>query len=138
MNITKLPSHVQASQFSSPRDLANYLLYLDNVPGEYQKYVAWRQQRQPFTKEYLQTLKYRVPGAQEVSTYLSDQGNNWFNFRQPAASCCRLCDENFLKTTEVRREYKPVKKFLSKNEVIRRFMWSDWKKGIIHRNITSL
>lgn len=138
LNITKLPSYILASQFSSPRDLASYLLYLDANPGEYQKYIAWRYQRQPFTNEYLDTLKYRVPGAQEISLHLNSKNSpqsRWFNLRQRAASCCRLCDEHFMKQAKSKPKTL-ISQVRMNSEIFRKFMKMDYLQG--QKNISRI
>jgi hypothetical protein len=91
-NITKTPSYIKASDFRNPRELARYLLYLDQHPKEYMKYHLWRTDPSQFTDEYLETLQKRVPGPVEEVMY---RDNGYDKFPR-TASCCRLCDPEYV------------------------------------------
>ena len=97
------PSFIKASDFRSPADLANYLLFLDSNPFEYDKYKSWRFLPNPFTEEYLAALKYRVPGPLESSLYSN------YTYPQRTTACCRLCDENYVKWATAERKLSPNK-----------------------------
>ena len=112
LNITKTPSFIKASDFATPEKLAEYLLYLDANPEEYNKYHAWRRNPNPFASDYLHLLRDKVAGPLEVERYLDsvdvkDAGSAQMNFRamQRRAQCCRLCDANFAKQAKASRTH---------------------------------
>jgi len=97
-NITKTPSYIRASDFKTPAALAEYLLYLDKNPDEYMKYHAWRTDPSQFDDEYLWTIENKVPGPYELQAHIK------FPHIPRTTACCRLCDENFVKTARARRD----------------------------------
>ena len=89
-NITTTPSFIRASDFSTPAQLAAYLVYLDENPTEYAKYSRWRSKGnlgKAFTKDYLHASQYRAAGPKETQLH---------DYSARTAQCCRLCDENYL------------------------------------------
>jgi len=117
-NITTIPSYIKASDFRSPKHLADYMLYLDANPDEYMKYHAWRKDASHFNKEYLEILQNRVAGPEELS-YFKDKKFPRF---PRTAQCCRLCDENFVKyATETRSSKSFVGHSMSCSEIEKTF-----------------
>jgi len=103
-NITKTPSYIRASDFATPKALADYLLYLDAHDDEYLKYHAWRTDASQFDDYYLDMLSMRIPGPQELEPYYARKLP-----RHPrAAACCRLCDENYVKKAAATRQAKDL------------------------------
>ena len=92
MNITKTPSFIRAADFASPKELAEYLLFLDANPKEYMRYHAWRKDPSSFTPEFLEVMKHRVPGPLELQEY---RKRGYEKFPR-TASCCRLCDPEYV------------------------------------------
>ena len=133
LNITKLPSFIHVAQFNTPKDLAYYLLYLDANPTEYEKYHLWRTETQPFTSEYLELLQNRVPGPAEVSAHIkhdhhpkgvNPDENTWLKMR--TASCCRLCNEEYVKRAKIWRSDKDlVSRSQTKAQIMKLVMKSE-------------
>ena len=101
-NITTTPSFIKASDFQYPKDLADYLLYLDANPEEYAKYHAWRSREDSFLPEYLELLEAKNAGPEEILAHEHVFKRGWW-LRQRAAQCCRLCDANYVKSQAVLR-----------------------------------
>lgn len=103
-NITTTPSFIRASDFSSPSDLAKYLLYLDEHHQAYEEFSSWRNSANPFDDFYLSLVRDRVAGPEEVQANENTQRSKVsdpelsFEYLQRRAQCCRLCD-----TREVRK-----------------------------------
>ena len=111
-NITLTPSFIKVRDFATPYKLAEYLLYLDANPDEYNKYHAWRKMKAPFDKKFLKFMSEKIAGPLEVEPYagllLRDSGSELnLQFAQRRAQCCRLCDEDYLKSLKAER-MKPV------------------------------
>ena len=119
-NITTTPSYIRASDFASPRALSEYLLYLDANPAEYEKYHAWRKSSTPFLKEYLDEVQL-VPGPREIHAHIGKRESLvWLTTRK--ASCCRLCNEQFLRSRIAERtRANIVNKTYTKHDIITRF-----------------
>jgi len=94
-NITRTPSFIKASDFATPKHLADYMIHLDTHPEEYVRYGQWRkiEPAKAFTAEYVHTLQNRVAGPKEVKlNYGSER----------TAQCCRLCDPEYVKWVSAR------------------------------------
>jgi hypothetical protein len=104
-NITTTPSFIKASDFKTPKALAEYLLFLDANPSEYDKYHLWRKAERPFTEEYMQTLQNRVAGPREILMHDKALPNFGWWLKARTAQCCRLCDRNFVE--KAARSKKP-------------------------------
>lgn len=91
-NVTKTPSFIKASDFSSPKSLADYLLFIDTNNQEFMKFHEWRWNPQLFEEEYLHRLTFGAAGPDEQLTYLNvSNGSNRY------AQFCRLCNEKEVK-----------------------------------------
>jgi len=97
-NITKNPCFINARNFKSPKALANYLIYLDENPHEYNKYLKWKLDPQPFTKEYLLHLSNSVPAQEEMEPLLrsSEFSGRESGHMRRRAMVCRLCNTKYL------------------------------------------
>lgn len=117
-NITIVPSFIKVSDFSSPKALAAYLVFLDSNPNEYMKYHAWRTDPTLYDPEYLEHLQYRVAGPDELLYFK----NKKFDRFPRTAQCCRLCDENYVKyAAETRSKYSIVPHSMAPGEIKKRF-----------------
>jgi len=99
-NITLIPSFIKASDFATPKQLAEYLLHLDAHPDEYMRYHAWRNDPSGFHPGFLDLVAHQVPGQAEMRAY---KGRGYQKFSRRAA-CCRLCDENRLEWAKANRK----------------------------------
>jgi hypothetical protein len=106
-NITKTPSFIKATDFRSPKELAEYLLYLDKNPAEYEKYRSWRHDPQPFTDDYLDALKHRMISPIEINIHRRMKRHTDDVDSKRMASCCRLCNPSFLKSAAEMRKHLP-------------------------------
>src|SRR5207244_3551622 len=89
--ITKKPSYIDISEYSSPAALGKYLQFLVDNPTEYNKYHEWRlNPKIAFTEKYLRLVSEQVPSPGEMFMHSSVLGTNAFASRR--AKCCRLCD----------------------------------------------
>jgi hypothetical protein len=104
MNITKTKSFINVQDFANPRDLADYLLHLASHPDEYNAYHAWRRSPHMLTDEYLQLVAEQVPGPAEVKVHADFLGHDSLASRR--ASCCRLCDLEFVQHRIDQRDMK--------------------------------
>jgi hypothetical protein len=93
------PSYIRATDFKSPKALAEYLLYLDANPKEYMKYHAWRNDPNAFDPQYLDLIEHQMPGQDELHAY---RGRGYPKYSRRAA-CCRLCDANWLERAKATR-----------------------------------
>lgn len=105
--ITKTKSYIKVSDFPNPRELAKYLLFLDQNDDEYLKYHEWRSAKNPsdkFDEDFLKYLSLQVPSPTElVDTYLFEKHTTMEHLAKTGvkdliklgrtASCCRLCNE---------------------------------------------
>jgi hypothetical protein len=96
-NITKVPSFIKAHDFKSPKELSEYLLYLDSNPEAYARYHLWRKDNSLFTEDYLELVKRKFPGQQELRSYHS--GKSVLR----TAACCRMCNLPFMDEQIARR-----------------------------------
>ena len=104
-NITIIPSFIKVSDFSHPKYLAEYMLYLDSNHEAYNQYHAWRTNSKLFHPEYLEMLAIKSPGVYEMWPLR----RIFKNYYPRAAACCRLCDENYLKyASDSRTHYTPA------------------------------
>jgi hypothetical protein len=99
-NITVTPSYINAMDFSSPKALGQYLLFLEKNPSEYEKYHIWRSSPKYFHPEYLRLVQRQMPGQEELLKY-RERGFDKFPRR---AACCRLCDLDFVQNSQQRRQ----------------------------------
>ena len=91
-NITTVPSYINVANFRNPEALAQYLLHLDGKPEEYNKYHVWRDKSgKYFTEEYLDAIRYKLAGPEEVLQFSNDAFAP-----QRSAQCCRLCDKRYV------------------------------------------
>jgi hypothetical protein len=115
-NITKVPSFIKAHDYNSPKELAEYLLYLDSHPEAYARYHLWRKDTSLFTEDYLELVKRKFPGQQELRFYKSGKGV------LRTAGCCRLCNLPFLDEEIAKRTDKDlVQHILSKEQIDKEF-----------------
>jgi hypothetical protein len=98
-NITTTPSYIHANQFKNPRHLAEYMLYLDRHPEQYEAYLAWRKSPRPFSEEYLHAMQHRVVSPEEV---LAHSGST------RRAACCRLCNPEYVEWARENREKRSL------------------------------
>ena len=98
-NVTRTPSYINAMHFSSPKELAQYLLHLEKHPEEYDRYNEWRDKPELFHPAYLKLVQRQMPGQEEMRP-LREKGVDHMARR---AACCRLCDENFVREAAQRR-----------------------------------
>ena len=117
-NITTVPSFIKASDFPTPKALADYLLYLDAHPEEYMQYHRWRWDPSLFDEEYLHRLTYGVAGPDEQTAHAHDGHSP-----SRTSQFCRLCNENFVKKQTEERDLSKsiVNKHMSKDEIYKRF-----------------
>jgi hypothetical protein len=94
-NITITPSYIHVKNFKTPKKLAEYLVYLDQHPDEYNKYHQWRN-GQHFDPDYLQLVANQVPTTVEMTALRKTYPRESDVILTRRAICCRLCDENFL------------------------------------------
>lgn len=66
-------SYINANDFDTSKDLADYLLYLDNTPEEYVKYFWWKQ---------YYVIKSVSPFCQLCSKLHEDSSNNKIQYYQ--------------------------------------------------------
>lgn len=92
-NITKTPSFLKVSDYSSVRSLADHMLFLDSHPEEYAKYGQWRKETNPFLPEFLAKVEANLPGPREVKMHMHSSSLFLSNRK---AVCCRLCNPAFL------------------------------------------
>lgn len=117
-NITKVQSFIRAADFRTPKELALYLMHLDQNPPEYQRYHEWRSKPEHFTDEFLEIQSRKVAGPEELSYYKKRK----FKRFPRTSQCCRLCDENYVKyAAESRTEQSFVRKTMSQKEILARF-----------------
>ena len=98
MKITVGKSFIKALDFETPRQLADYLLYLSKNETAYMEYHHWRQQgAKAFTTEYLRQVSRHVPGkgllhAPDVLPTYKESPK-----KMRILGCCKLCSLPFLK-----------------------------------------
>lgn len=110
VNITTLPSMINVYDFATPQKLAEYLMFLDSNPDEYAKYHAWRTADEPFTREYLELVKNKFPGQEELRLYGRERMSN------RAAVCCRLCNQQYTAQLQKQRDM-PIYRDLDVDEI---------------------
>ena len=120
-NVTSSPSYIRASDFASPKALSEYLLYLDANPAEYEKYHTWRKNPNSILREYLDEAQF-VPGPREIQAH-SLRHDNLVWLIDRTASCCRLCNEQFLRARMAERTRGNIvnKTYNRKVDIARRF-----------------
>ena len=117
-NITTSKSYIEAASFSSIKDLAQYLLYLDKNPEAYNEYHTWKTDWSLFHQDYLDMMENRVSGPKELLVHLEHH----FQRYPRTSQCCRICDENYVKyATSIRPLDKTIGQKWSKHEVLKRF-----------------
>mmetsp|Transcript_15012 Transcript_15012/g.29271 ORF Transcript_15012/g.29271 Transcript_15012/m.29271 type:complete len:520 (-) Transcript_15012:182-1741(-) len=101
-NITTRRSFINVHDFASPKDLADYLLYLTNNQTAYDEYHLWRTlpPEDAFDTNYLQMVSRFVPGK---ANYM----NIFKEYKRVApsrkvnptrvANCCTLCNPRMLR-----------------------------------------
>lgn len=90
-NFTTTPSYIKVSDFSHPKHLADYLVFLDNNSDEYMKFHAWRFTNKLFRKDFVQQMQMKTPGPKELLPV-----RNTGPMYPRTAACCRLCDESHI------------------------------------------
>lgn len=104
LNITLGKSFIKVLDFSSPKDLANYLLYLSNNETAYMNYHTWRQAGpEAFNPKYLEIMSNNNPPKKFVDELMS--GREKYEFKknkkgykpERRLSCCKLCSLAWVK-----------------------------------------
>ncbi|CAK8690889.1 unnamed protein product [Clavelina lepadiformis] len=62
LRVAPLDSFIFVEDFKSPKDLAEYLLYLDKNDTEYRKYFRWREDESMTDEKMIKLTKERYPG----------------------------------------------------------------------------
>ena len=117
-NITISKSFINASKFTSIKDLANYLLYLDNNPEAYNEYHTWKTDWSLFHQDYLDIMENRISGPEELLIHLKHN----FQRYSRTSQCCRICDENYVKyATSFQLLDKEIEQKWDKYKILERF-----------------
>lgn len=120
-NITITPSFIKVSDFSHPKKLADYLIYLNTNPDKYYEYHQWRTDPKLFHPDFLDAMAMKSPGPFEMLP-IRNRGNNFY---PRSASCCRLCDEKFVQwAKDNRRDFVTTR--MSKSQIERTFFQGDF------------
>lgn len=91
-NITQTKSYIRASDFATPERLAEYLMFVSNNATEFDKYFEWKATEGAFDPGYLKLVAkqhWRPEELREARKFDSD-------FKPRLASCCRLCNREYM------------------------------------------
>ena len=105
LGFTKLPHYVDASDFSSPKELGEFLLRLGSSEREYESYHAWREQKYDVasktwlmphvSSKFLSDAAFKTVGEEELSlTNAAAAASGYMPLQKRyrrVAVVCRLC-----------------------------------------------
>jgi hypothetical protein len=116
-NVTKVPSYIRVNDFATPKELAAYLMHLEDHPEEYMRYHAWRKDPNLFDPAFLRTLQTKSSGPEEQMRH-----RKRFKRFPRTAQCCRLCDESYVKfAASTRDESKALVTTMGRTEIDNRY-----------------